>query len=418
MPDRPHEHDQPDEDATQAISVPDDATQALSVPDDAPTIAGRYELGPVIGRGGHADVHLATDRTLGRQVAVKVMRDVSVGEVERHRFTSEARTLARLNHPHLVTVLDAGTAGPDDGVGEGHPYLVMEYVDGISLAETAGSRLHHTRVAALATQLSAALAHAHAAGVIHRDVKPANVLLGKDGRARLTDFGIARLVGDTTSVTQAGTTVGTAAYLSPEQVKGDPTTPATDVYSLGLLLLEALTGTRAYPGSATESAMARLHRQPEIPADVPGPWADLVSTMVQPRPEDRPDAEGVHRTATALAAGVDPAEATQAIRLGQGTTAAPDAGEDPMSTRVMPAAAPAPSRPEPRPAPPPRPAATSSRRSREWIGPAIAALVVLVALVVGGVLLLGGPPGPPDGVPAELRSELQDLHDAANGEGS
>src|SRR5690606_33700364 len=122
----------------------------------------------------------------------------------------------------------------------------------------------------------------------------------------------------------------------------------------------------------------RLHRQPEIPADVPEPWADLVGTMVQPRPEDRPDAEGVHRTATALAAGLDPAEATQAIRLGQGTTAAPDADDDPTSTRVMPAAAPARSRPEPRPAPPPQPApAPSSRRSREWIGPAIAALVVL-----------------------------------------
>lgn len=417
MPDRPHEHDQPDDDATRAISVPDDATQAVGVPEGAATIAGRYELGPVIGRGGHADVHLATDRTLGRQVAVKIMRDVSVGEAERTRFTSEARTLARLNHPHLVTVLDAGTADARDGVGEGHPYLVMEYVDGISLAETAGSRLHPTRVAALATQLSAALAHAHAAGVVHRDVKPANVLLGKDGRARLTDFGIARLVGDTTSVTQAGTTVGTAAYLSPEQVKGETTTPATDVYSLGLLLLESLTGTRAYPGSATESAMARLHRQPEIPADVPQQWADLVRTMVQPRPEDRPDPEGVHRTATALAAGLDPAEATQAIRLGQGATAAPDSDDDPTSTRVMAATAPAPAprRAEPvRPAPAPAP---SSRRSRAWVTPVVA-LVVLLGLVLGAVYLFDRPPGPPSGVPAELRSELQDLHDAANGEGS
>ncbi|MDP3969435.1 MAG: protein kinase [Nocardioides sp.] len=407
MPDRPHEHDQRD----------DDATQAISMPENAPTIAGRYELGPVIGRGGHADVHVATDRTLGRQVAVKIMRDVSVGETERHRFTSEARTLALLNHPHLVTVLDAGTADATDGVGEGHPYLVMEYVDGISLAETAGSRLHPTRVAALATQLSAALAHAHAAGVVHRDVKPANVLLGKDGRARLTDFGIARLVGDTTSVTQAGTTVGTAAYLSPEQVKGETTTPATDIYSLGLLLLEALTGTRAYPGSATESAMARLHRQPEIPADVPEPWADLVGTMVQQRPEDRPDAEGVHRTATALAAGLDPAEATQAIRLGQGAMAAAASDEDPTSTRVMPATAPAPepTRSEPVRSVAPAPAPASSGRSRKWVAPLLA-LAVLAGLVVAGILLLGGPPGPPDGVPAELRSELQDLHDAANGE--
>lgn len=410
MPDGSHEPD-------------DDATQAISVPGDAPTIAGRYELGPVIGRGGHADVHLATDRTLGRQVAVKIMRDVSAGEGERHRFTSEARTLARLNHPHLVTVLDAGTAEASDGVGEGHPYLVMEYVDGISLAEAAGSRLHPTRVAALATQLSAALAHAHAAGVVHRDVKPANVLLGKDGRARLTDFGIARLVGDTTSVTQAGTTVGTAAYLSPEQVQGQPTTPATDVYSLGLLLLEALTGTRAYPGSATESAMARLHRQPEIPADVPGPWADLVGTMVQRRPEDRPDAESVHRTATALAAGLDPAEATQAIRLGRGTTpAAPSDGDDPTSTRVMPAAAraPEPTRSEPvRPAAPqPRPAPAAASRSRSgWVTPVVA-LVVLIGLVLAAVVFVGRPPGPPAGVPAELRSELQDLHDAANGKGS
>ncbi len=163
-----------------------------------------------------ADVHRATDRLLDRQVAVKVLRDVAGDPADRARFTAEARTLANLSHRGLVTVLDAG-------IDEQHPFLVMELVEGRSLARRAGTRGRWgpTRPRASAPSWPPPWPTPTTAGVVHRDIKPGNVLLGADRRVKLADFGIARLIGDTVRHTRTGTAVGTAAYLSPEQVRGE-----------------------------------------------------------------------------------------------------------------------------------------------------------------------------------------------------
>jgi serine/threonine protein kinase len=249
---------------------------------------GRYVLDDIVGRGGMADVYAATDRLLERRVAVKVMRDTSLGE-HRHRFVDEARTLAALNHPGLVTLLDAGFSGDQ-------PYLVMELADGLTLSRAiAEGPLDPATVARIGAALAAALSYAHAAGVVHRDVKPGNVLLPDDGRVLLADFGIARLVGSTEHHTKTGDAIGSPAYLAPEQVAGEPLTPAVDVFSLGLVLLEALTGRRAFSGTPVEAAVARLNAPPAIPLSVGRDWTRLLTAMTSRVAAERPSAEEVAR---------------------------------------------------------------------------------------------------------------------------
>ena len=224
------------------------------------TVGDRYRLGPLLGRGGGADVFQADDLTTGRPVAVKVLRGASATDLR--RFEYEAETLRRLDHPAIVRMCD-------DGEHEGVPYLVLDLVDGESLAtRLENGPLPDDEARAMGARLAGALAYAHSLGVVHRDVKPGNVLFDEAGAAHLTDFGIARLT-DMTAITSTGFVIGTAAYLSPEQVTGSVATPASDVYALGLVILEALTGERAYPGAPSEAALARLQRSPEIPAAVP-----------------------------------------------------------------------------------------------------------------------------------------------------
>ncbi|GAC1441883.1 MAG: hypothetical protein NVSMB55_10900 [Mycobacteriales bacterium] len=262
-------------------------------------LRGRYEVGPVIGAGGMARVHRATDTILGRAVAVKIFRtDVETHDAQ--RVQDESRTLAALNHPGLVGVFDAGvTSGP----GAGSPYLVMELVDGPTLAQCClDGSLPPAKVARIGAELAGALAHVHDRGIVHRDVKPANILLDRNRHAKLTDFGIARLV-DSARHTATGLTVGTAPYLSPEQVTGGPVGPATDVYALGLVLLECLTGQREYPGNGVETALARLHRPPNVPTTLPDPWPGLLTAMTDPDPGRRPsaaDAAAALRTGSPL----------------------------------------------------------------------------------------------------------------------
>jgi tRNA A-37 threonylcarbamoyl transferase component Bud32 len=248
-----------------------------------------------------ADVYRGVDRVLGRQVAVKVLRETADDESDRARFVIEARTLARLSHPGLVTVLDAGIglraddAGPDTApMSVDQPFLVMELVDGPTLAQVlADGALEPAELQSIGARLAEALAYVHSQGVVHRDVKPANVLLDCERSVKLTDFGIVRLLGDSARHTRTNQMIGTAAYLAPEQVTGQPVTPATDVYSLGLLLLEASTGERVYPGTALESALARLHQAPRIPGTLPPAWRELLGRMTAIDPGARPSAAEV-----------------------------------------------------------------------------------------------------------------------------
>ncbi len=360
----------------------------------------RYRLEEVLGRGGMAEVHRSRDLVLDRDVAVKVLRD-SVDDVDRERFVGEARTLAGLSHVNLVTVLDAGITAE-------RPFLVMELVRGRTLADALGDGpLPPDRVAALGAQLAAALAYAHGRGVVHRDVKPANVLVDEEGRVKLADFGIAKLLGETVRHTQTGTTIGTAAYLSPEQVQGQPVSGASDVYSLGLVLLEALTGVRAYPGSATEAALARLHRAPEIPAQLPAPWRALLAEMTSLDPSQRPTAEVL---AERLAGGLpdevsvdataDPGGTTQVLPTPSFDAAPPviDRAGDAITRGV-------------------RHGWRRVVEAPEHHKGVAAAVLLIVLLIVVAALAAGGS-GPsadddlPARTPAEMRQPLQDLHDA------
>jgi hypothetical protein len=275
---------------------------------ESDVLGHRYVLEGLIGRGGMGEVYRARDRVLGRPVAVKLMRSVAADDTQRARFEAEARTLARMNHPGLVTILDAATTDED-------PYLVMELVDGPSLAECCrGTALEPERVAAVGAQLADALGHAHAAGIVHRDLKPGNVLLGADDRALLADFGLARLMSDVVRHTSNGVTIGTAAYLAPEQVRGEDVTPAVDVFALGLVLLEALTGEQAYQGPPVQAALARLTSGPAIPDTVPPRWRELLQAMTALEAAQRPSTAAVAATLRELASGTDTATATAALR--------------------------------------------------------------------------------------------------------
>ncbi|MEA5363036.1 serine/threonine-protein kinase [Amycolatopsis sp., V23-08] len=244
-------------------------------------IAGRYEVGPLIGRGATARVHRAVDRVLGRAVAVKFY-DRHVLAVDQLRRVRERTLLASVQHPNVVALFDSGTEGD-------RPYLVMQLVEGENLAERVpDGPFTADEVSELAIRLADALAHVHARGIVHRDLKPANVLLGPGGPV-ITDFGIAHAL-DSTHITGTGLVTGTAAYLAPEQILGEQAGPPADVYALGLILLECLTGQREFPGTLAESALARLHRAPRIPDGTPEPLAHALSWMTARDPADRPGA--------------------------------------------------------------------------------------------------------------------------------
>ena len=248
-------------------------------------IAGRYLLGPLLGRGGAAEVYRAHDQVLGRAVAVKIFLN-GAATTDPRRQHREIITLAGFSHPALVTLYNAGEQ-------DGRAFFVMQLVSGRTLADRLREHpLPAADTTQLGVELADALAYVHARGVIHRDVKPANVLLDEHNRPHLSDFGIATMI-DSTQITHTGLMIGTAAYLAPEQVRGHPVGPEADIYALGLVLLECLTGQREYPGQPMEAALARLHRQPQVPQDLPAPMTAALQAMTANDPDQRPTAAEV-----------------------------------------------------------------------------------------------------------------------------
>ncbi len=381
---------------------------------------GRYELGALLGTGGMSQVRRATDTLLGRDVAVKVFRD-DLDDDSAARARQEMQTLAQLSHPRLVAVHDAGT-GPD-----GRPYLVMELVEGPTLADRCrDGSLTSEGLRGIGADLAEALAYVHALGIVHRDVKPANVLLAPSG-AKLADFGVARII-DGARHTGTGLTIGTAPYLSPEQVTGGDVDPPADVYSLGLVLLEGLTGRREYDGNPVEAALARLHREPTIPEHLPTPWPALLRAMTARAASDRPTAgvvasvlrgerewpgvDGAQSPQTTVLATESAAAMTTVLRSAGGATAAADSSATAL-TRVEPLRVPL------------RPATTDaglrlpkdeepSRRRTPVIAAVVSAGVLLVVAIIGSLGGGGGTsdPSPVPGTRPTLEQHLTELKDA------
>jgi eukaryotic-like serine/threonine-protein kinase len=235
-----------------------------------------------------ATVYLAHDDDLDRQVAVKVLAAHLTGEPGFYeRFVREARMAARLSHPNVVQVFDAGEE-------DGRPYIVMEYVPGHTVSDELKThdRLEPARVVDLALQVCGGLEAAHASGLVHRDVKPQNLLLRPDGTVKITDFGIARAA-EATNLTLIGSVLGTAAYLSPEQSAGEPVTAAADIYSLGVVLYELLTGRKPYTFSSLEELLVKQRERPipplrEIERDIPEELEAVIMRCLARNPEYRP----------------------------------------------------------------------------------------------------------------------------------
>jgi predicted Ser/Thr protein kinase len=252
------------------------------------TIADRYELEELVGTGGMSSVFRARDRLLERNVALKILHEHYSDDAEYvDRFLREARAVAQLSHPHIVTVIDRGE---DDG----RQYIVFEYVAGENLKELVrrAGRLPVKQAVELAIAVAEGLAFAHEQGLVHRDVKPQNVLLSEEGEVKVTDFGIARSVEVDSGVTQTGTVVGTSSYISPEQAGGGRVTPATDVYSLGVVIWELLAGDVPFPGDNFVTVALRHINEPapsllEARPDVPPRLALAVDRALAKDPDDR-----------------------------------------------------------------------------------------------------------------------------------
>jgi predicted Ser/Thr protein kinase len=325
-------------------------------------IADRYELEELCGSGGMSSVFRACDRLLDRRVALKILHEHYADDDDYvERFRREARAVAQLSHPHIVTVIDRG----EDG---GNQFIVFEYVDGENLKQFVGrsGRLPLRRAVEIAISVAEGLAFAHANGLVHRDVKPQNVLVDEEGEIKVTDFGIARSLDVDHGVTQTGTVMGTSNYISPEQASGQPVTPATDVYSLGIVLWELLTGDVPFPGETFVAVALRHINDPppdllELRPDAPPRLRAVVERALAKEPERRfPSMEAFAAELRAVLKELD--------------------GAGPEGTAVLPAAQPGlRRRPQPR------------RRRATRRGLAIALLVlVAAAAIVAGVLGLGG----------------------------
>jgi serine/threonine-protein kinase len=341
----------------------------------AGTLSGRYETSERLGTGGMSNVYKATDRILERTVAVKILAE-HLSDDERFvaRFRREALAVAKLIHPNIVQVYDTG-------VDEGRHYIVMEYVEGRSGAQILQRQgpVEPEVAAEIGIQACAGLDYAHRRGIIHRDVKPGNLMVfggpagGGEMIVKLTDFGIARAI-EQTRITQVGSVVGTAAYLAPEQVRGEEATPATDVYALGVVLYQFLTGRLPYEGSSLAELAVRQQNEKPLPPDtynseVPETLGAAVLRALEGDPNRR--YASADELASGLRLGLEGGDVT--LPLEEGTAATRAMGGDTAATRHMGRDTaqteyrPAPSqtrRPQPRVAPAPQPAAPPPRAAQ------------------------------------------------------
>jgi eukaryotic-like serine/threonine-protein kinase len=293
-------------------------------------IAGRYRLEGRIAAGGVGEVWRAVDLVLHRPVAVKVLRPEYAGQAQAlTRFRAEARHAAAVSHPGIAQVYDYGEAGPAQ-----LPYLVMELVDGPSLADVlAAGPLDPASAMDIVAQASAGLQAAHTAGLVHRDIKPANLVIGPSGQVKITDFGIAHAAGSV-PLTRVGTVIGTPAYLAPERGAGGTATSASDVYSLGIVGYECLTGEPPFAGLPIEVSAAHQHRPlPPLPPEVPATAAGLIGALTAKDPAARPSAGQAAAQASQLRAALADGGATRLTGISGGSFPRTRVDADPV-TRV------------------------------------------------------------------------------------
>jgi serine/threonine protein kinase len=367
-------------------------------PSSGLTFGGRYQLASRIAIGGMGEVWQATDLVIGRTVAIKILKDEYLGDPGfLERFRAEARHAALVNHEGIANVFDYGEE-------DGSAYLVMELVPGEALSTMLERErvLPTDKVLDYVAQTASALQAAHAAGLVHRDIKPGNLLITPDGRVKITDFGIARIA-DQVPLTATGQVMGTVQYLSPEQASGHPASPTTDIYSLGIVAYEALAGRRPFTGeSQVAIAMAQINdTPPELPVTVAEPVRNLVYACIAKRPEDRPStAANLARAAQALRRG-DVAAAVAAVPAVGGDD--PFAGFIPVAngstaaTRVLSSGSGTGSTGPT--------TAEIPRRRNPWTWPLIAIVSVLaVALIAIIIFFAIKPTGEPDPTPSGTTS--------------
>ena len=334
------------------------------------TFGGRYQLSSRVAIGGMGEVWQATDLVIGRTVAIKILKDEYMGDPGfLERFRAEARHAALVNHEGIANVFDYGEE-------EGSAYLVMELVPGEALSAVLERErvLSTDRVLDIVAQTASALHAAHSAGLVHRDIKPGNLLITPDGRVKITDFGIARIA-DQVPLTATGQVMGTVQYLSPEQASGHPASPGTDIYSLGIVAYEALAGRRPFTGeSQVAIAMAQINDQaPELPATVSEPVRNLVYSCISKSPAERPaSAAHLARAAQALRRG-DVAGATAAVP-GVGAAGATQA------TQVLSVADGATGEVATKP--------TEAKTRSPWTWPLIALIGILLVVLIGTIIAL------------------------------
>jgi eukaryotic-like serine/threonine-protein kinase len=350
------------------------------------TLAGRYRLDARIGRGGMSSVYRAFDTVLEREVAIKLMhREIASDSDQLERFRREARAVAQLNHPHIVTVIDAGEYSGEQehpAIDAGTPFIVLEHVAGETLKDLIlrEGPLEVPTALAYTLEVARALGAAHARGIVHRDVKPQNILLSPDGGAKVTDFGIARSSAEE-GLTIDGRVLGTTDYVSPEQALGEPVTGRSDIYSLGIVLYEMLAGRVPFKGDSP-IATAMMHVREEVPdVQLERPEVSASTAALLERATAR-EAEQRYPDMSALASALEETLAIEAARAGQTT------GEVTAVLRTLPSAA-------------RRRLPWRVRNPARWAA-SLGLLVVVVALVA---VLAAGNTHSGTGVPPDVRSQ-------------